>query len=74
MWVDGIDNCGCGSVGYVDSNVIGLFFGVFFLLFFFFLFGWMLVSDLVSQWGAGGVNLNDVGCLMMVAMWVVLGL
>ena len=73
MWVDGIDNCGCGSVGYVDSSVIGLFFGVFFLLFFFFV--WLDAGvDLVAQWGAGGVNLNDVGCLMMVAMWVVLGL
>ena len=50
MWVDGINDYGCGSVGYVDSSVIGLFFGVFFTFFFFF-WGWMLVSILLHSGG-----------------------
>ena len=57
----------------MDSSVIGLFFGVFFTVFFFFF--WLDAGvDLVAQWGAGGIDLNDGSCLMMVAMWVVLGL
>ena len=49
MWVGGIGDCGCGSMGCVDSGVIGLFFGVFFTGNFFFFFGWMLVSILLHN-------------------------
>ena len=48
MWVGGISDCGCGSVGCVDSSVIGLCFEVFFTGFFFF-FGWMLVLILLHN-------------------------
>ena len=64
MWVGGLCGFQC------DWLVL---WGFFFYFFFFFV--WLDAGvDLVAQWGAEGVNLNDVGCLMMVAMWVVLGL
>ena len=49
MWVGGISDCGCGSVGCVDSSVIGLCFEVFFTGFFFFFLGWMLVLILLHN-------------------------
>ena len=60
-WVDGIGDCGCGSMGCMDSSVISLFFGVFFTGFYFFLFfGWMLVSILLHSGGP------EASILMMV--------
>ena len=46
----------------MDSSVIGLCFGVFFTGFFFFF--WLNSGvDLVIQWEAGGVDLDDGGCV-----------
>ena len=56
----------------MDSSVIDLCFGVFLLVFFFFLLD--AGVDLVAQWEVGDVDLDNGGCLMMVAVWVVLEL
>ena len=57
--------------GDCRSVLLGVFF---FLLVFFFFFLWLDASvDLVAQWEVEGW-VDDGGCLMMVAMWVVLGL
>ena len=56
--------------------IVDLFFWGFFFFywFFFFFFLWLDASvDLVAQWEVEGW-VDDGGCLMMVAMWVVLGL
>ena len=46
----------------MDSGVIGLCFGVFFPSFFFFF--WLNAGVyLVTQWEAGGVDLDDGGCV-----------
>ena len=87
MWVDGIGDCGCGLMVSVTVGMgrwvaqwvwvggllicsLGYFSGflVFFTFFFFFFVD--AGVDLVTQWEVGGWV--DDGCLIMVAVGVVL--
>ena len=65
MWVGGLCGFQC------DWLVL---WGFFYWFLFFFIFWLDAGVELVAQWGAGGIDLNDGSYLMMVAMWVVLGL
>ena len=88
MWVDGISDCGCGSVVLVIVELVfWLFFGAFwfcywvlFLFFFFFLFYWFSLGFRYDRlvWIPASILLHggrpEASILReMVAMWVVLG-
>ena len=85
MWVDGINDCGCGSVvSVIVELVFWLFFGAFWFfllgLFLFFLFYWFSLGFRYDRlvWIPASILLHggrpEASILReMVAMWVVLG-